>query len=44
MRVAYSIVGSVLIFLAALFHGYVFTMESLTWRKPITRKSFGVSS
>jgi putative membrane protein len=30
--------------LAALLHVYIWTMESLTWRKPETWKRFGVSS
>jgi putative membrane protein len=30
--------------LAALLHVYIWTMESLTWRKPATWKRFGVTS
>jgi putative membrane protein len=30
--------------LAALLHVYIWTMESLTWRKPATWKRFGVAS
>lgn len=30
--------------LAALLHVYIWTMESLTWRKPATWKRFGVGS
>ena len=30
--------------LAALLHIYIWTMESLTWRKPATWKRFGVAS
>ena len=30
--------------LAALLHVYIWTMESLTWRRPATWKRFGVSS
>lgn len=30
--------------LAALLHVYIWTMESLTWRKPATWKRFGVST
>lgn len=30
--------------LAALLHVYIWTMESLTWRKPTTWKRFGVAS
>jgi len=29
--------------LAALLHVYIFTMESLTWTSPRTRKTFGIS-
>lgn len=44
MNTAFSIFGSLLIFLAVLFHTYVFTLESLTWKKPKTWKIFGISS
>lgn len=44
MRTAFSIFGSLLIFLAVLFHIYVFMLESLRWRKPKTWKVFGISS
>ncbi|MFL6089305.1 MAG: DUF1304 domain-containing protein [Aeromicrobium sp.] len=30
--------------LAALLHVYIWTMESLTWRKPATWKRFGVAN
>ena len=30
--------------LAALLHVYIWTMESLTWRKPATWKRFGVAT
>jgi putative membrane protein len=30
--------------LAALLHVYIWTMESVTWRKPATWKRFGVAS
>ncbi len=30
--------------LAALLHVYIWTMESLTWTTPRTRKVFGVSA
>ena len=30
--------------LAALLHVYIWTMESITWRKPATWKRFGVAS
>jgi putative membrane protein len=29
---------------AALLHVYIFTMESLTWTRPVTWKRFGVAS
>ena len=44
MSTAFSVFGTLLIFLAVLFHIYVFTLESLTWRKPKTWKTFGISS
>lgn len=44
MSTAFSVIGTLLIFLAVLFHIYVFTLESLTWRKPKTWKTFGISS
>jgi putative membrane protein len=44
MNTAFSVFGTLLIFLAVLFHIYVFTLESLTWRKPKTWKTFGISS
>jgi len=44
MNTVFSVFGTLLIFLAVLFHIYVFTLESLTWRKPKTWKTFGISS
>ena len=38
------IVAIVSAVLAALLHVYIWTMESLTWRKPATWKRFGVAS
>jgi putative membrane protein len=38
------IVAVVSAVLAALLHVYIWTMESLTWRKPATWKRFGVAS
>lgn len=38
------IIGSILIGLAAIFHIYVFTLESITWRTPKTWKTFGLPS
>jgi putative membrane protein len=40
----FSVIGSVLIFLAAMFHVYVFYLESITWRTPKTWKTFGLPS
>lgn len=42
MSTTYSIIGSILIFLAAVFHVYVFFLESITWRSPKTWKTFGL--
>lgn len=42
MNTALSIIGLILIALAALFHLYVFTLESITWRTPKTWKTFGL--
>jgi putative membrane protein len=44
MGTVISILGVLLIFLATLFHVYVFKLESFTWRKPKTWKTFGISS
>jgi putative membrane protein len=44
MSPAFTIFGTMLVALAALFHVYVFTLESLTWSTPKTWKTFGVAS
>lgn len=44
MKTAFLSIGCVLIFLGAAFHSYVFTLESITWKKPKTWKTFGLSS
>jgi len=44
MNVALLTIGSILIFLAAAFHLYVFFLESITWRTPKTWKTFGLPS
>ena len=44
MNTPLVIVGSVFVFLAAVFHLYVFFLESITWRTPRTWKTFGISS
>jgi len=36
------IAGSVFVGIAALFHVYVFFLESVAWTKPSTRRIFGV--
>ncbi|MEO7123075.1 MAG: DUF1304 domain-containing protein [Lacisediminihabitans sp.] len=42
MNIALLIIGSVLVFLAAAFHVYIFFLESVTWRTPKTWKTFGL--
>lgn len=42
MNSAFLTAGSILIFLGAAFHGYVFYLESIIWRKPKTWKTFGL--
>jgi putative membrane protein len=44
MKNALTIIGSILIFLATVFHLYVFKLETLTWRTPKTWKTFGLPS
>ena len=44
MNAALLTIGSILIFLAAAFHIYVFFLESITWRTPKTWKTFGLPS
>lgn len=44
MNAALLIIGSILIFLAAAFHIYVFFLESVSWRTPKTWKTFGLPS
>ena len=44
MRNSFLVAGSILIALAAIFHVYFFTLESLTWRNPKTWKTFGLPS
>jgi putative membrane protein len=39
-----TVVGLVLVALAAAVHVYVFVLESLTWTTPRTRATFGVRS
>jgi putative membrane protein len=38
------ILGLVLVSIAALFHAYVFVLESLTWTTPRTRAAFSIGS
>lgn len=44
MRMLFLIIGSILILLSAVFHVYVFRLESITWRSPKTWKTFGLPS
>jgi putative membrane protein len=44
MKTAFLDIGSILIALAAIFHIYVFTLESITWQTPKTWKTFGLPS
>jgi putative membrane protein len=44
MNIALLALGLILIFLSAVFHVYVFVLESLTWRMPKTWKTFGLPS
>ena len=44
MNFALLVIAVVFISIAALFHVYIFTLESLTWTTPRTRKIFGVAS
>ncbi len=38
------VVSATFVAIAALLHVYIFTLESLNWLKPATRKIFGVRS
>ena len=42
MSLPLLIAGSVFVGIAALFHVYVFFLESVAWTKPSTRRIFGV--
>ena len=44
MNTALLVIGSIFVGVAALFHVYIFTLESLTWTKPRTWKIFGIPS
>jgi len=44
MSDATSFIGYLLVALAAIFHVYVFYLESITWLTPKTWKTFGLSS
>jgi putative membrane protein len=37
------VIGTVLVALAALLHGYIFLMESVWWTRPATWRRFGVA-
>jgi len=38
------LVGSILLVIAGLVHVYIFTLESLSWSKPKTWKTFGIAT
>ncbi|MGY5318759.1 DUF1304 domain-containing protein [Neomicrococcus lactis] len=38
-----TVVALILVAIAALLHVYIFTMESVTWTQPKTRKTFGLT-
>lgn len=42
MRFTFLTAGSIMIAIAAIFHVYFFTLESLTWRSPKTWRAFGL--
>lgn len=44
MTTAFVIIGSLFVFIAAVFHLYVFFLESVTWTTPRTWKIFGIAS
>ena len=44
MRTFFLTVGSIMIAIAAIFHLYVFILESVKWREPKTWKTFGLPS
>jgi putative membrane protein len=44
MTTPFVIIGSVFVFIAAVFHLYVFFLESVTWTTPRTWKIFGIPS
>jgi putative membrane protein len=44
MGITLSALGALLITVAIAFHAYVFYLESVTWRKPKTWKTFGIAN
>ncbi|MCU1523257.1 MAG: epimerase [Microbacteriaceae bacterium] len=44
MNTVFLVIGAIFIFLAAVFHFYVFFLESVTWTNPRTWRIFGVAS
>ena len=44
MRDFFLALGLLLIAISALFHIYVFYLESIAWNKPRTRKAFGIEN
>lgn len=43
MNVAFGIIGSTFVFIAAVIHLGIFALESVLWSKPSTWKLFGIS-
>jgi len=39
-----ALIGSIVVALAAVLHGYIFLMESVWWTRPATWKRFGVAN
>lgn len=44
MRSTFLIIGSIMISISAIFHAYVFILESVKWRESKTWKAFGLPS
>ena len=44
MNTVLLVIGSIFVVIAALFHVYIFTLESVTWSNPRTWRVFGVAN
>jgi putative membrane protein len=44
MNTPLLVVSAIFVAIAAIFHVYIFTLESITWTKPRTWKIFGIPS